>query len=170
MFSDLKELETALSLTPENADFFHSSNGLLMAKIPEANYEGRVHLARAFPFEKTEEYISVQNVDKEEIGMIRVLSDFDERSADILREELEKKYFSPKIKKIVKLSSRFGMSYWDCETDQGPLSFTVNDTNRSLLRAGEDRVFVLDHDGCRYEIPSLAALDKKSLGKIEMYL
>jgi len=170
MFSDLKELESSLSLTPNNASFFLSSNGLLMSKIREADYEGRVFLARAFPFETKEEYISVQNEEKEELGMIRDLADFDQETADLLRHELEKKYFAPKIHKIVKLSTRFGMSYWDCETDHGPLTFTVKDTNRSLLRAGEDRVFVVDHDGCRYEIPSLAALDKKSLGKIEMYL
>ncbi len=170
MLSDLKELEAALSLTPKNASFFPSSNGLLMAKISEGNYEGRVFLARAFPFKTEEEYISVQNEEKEEIGMIRALSDFDKETVELLRQELEKKYFAPKISKIVKLSTRFGMSYWDCETDQGPMTFTVKDTNRSLLRTGEDRVFVVDHDGCRYEIPSLARLDKKSLGKIEMYL
>ncbi len=170
MLSDLKELENARSLTPENTSFYLSKNGLLMAKISEADYEGRVFLARAFPFENEDEYISVQNEEKEEIGMIRVLSDFEKETADILTTELNKKYFAPKIKKIVKLSSRFGMSYWDCETDHGPLTFTVKDTNRSLLKAGEDRVFVVDHDGCRYEIPSLSGLDKKSLGKIEMYL
>lgn len=170
MLSDLKELESALSLTPEKTSFFLSQNGLLMASIPEADYEGRVFLARAFPFKTADEYISVQNEEKEEIGMIRVLSDFDKETVEILKQELDRKYFAPKISKIVKLSARFGMSYWDCETDHGLLSFTVKDTGRSILRAGEDRVFIVDHDGCRYEIPSLAQLDKKSLGKIEMYL
>lgn len=170
MLSDLKELETTLLLTPENISFFLSANGLLMAKIPSISFEGRVFLARAFPFRTEDEYVCVQNEEKEELGMIRDLSSFDESVAQLLKKELVKKYFAPKIRKITKLSDRFGSSFWDCETDYGPLSFTVKDTSRSILRAGPDRVFVVDHDGCRYEIPSLAALDKKSLGKIEMYL
>ena len=39
-------------------------------------------------------------------------------------EELKKKYFSPKILKIVKLTEKFGSSYWDCETDYGMKKFT----------------------------------------------
>ena len=170
MFQDLKELDTALRLTKENSEFFLSENKLLMVKIPSLSYDGRAFLMRAFPFETEAEYISVQNEEKEELGMIRALSDYEEDVVALLNQELEKRYFMPKIHKILKLSSRFGSSYWDCETDHGLLSFTVKDTNRSLLRAGEDRVFVVDHDGCRYEIESLEKFDRKSHAKIALYL
>lgn len=170
MFDDLKELDNTRRLNSKNCSFSLSEGGLLTARIPEISFEGRAFLSRAFPFRTKDEYISVLNEDKEEIGMIRSLSEFDEETKALLDAELEKKYFAPRIQRIMKLSERFGSSFWDCETNLGPLSFTVKDTNRSILRVSEDRVFVVDHDGCRYEIPSLAALDKKSLGKIEMYL
>ena len=124
----------------------------------------------AFPFEEKEAYICVQNEEKEELGMVLALSDLPEEKAALLRRELKRKYFAPKILKIKKLSERFGMTFWDCETDKGPLSFTVKDTHRSFIRADEDRIFVVDHDGCRYEIESVSGMDKKSHSKIELYL
>jgi hypothetical protein len=168
MTTGLESVTQALGITEENARFFLSEAGLLMLSMKE--YEGRAFLALAFPFETEEEYISVLNEEKEELGMIRSLKDFGEETAALLREELRKKYFAPKISAIRKLTERHGGSFWECETDYGPLSFTVRDTYKSMIRAGADRLFVVDHDGCRYEIPSLKGMDKKSYSKIELYL
>ena len=170
MIQGLEQITDSFLIDGENTTFFSSPTGLLMVKIPAKEYEGRAFLALAFPFETEEEYICVQNEDKEELGMIRSLSLLDQEAAELCRAELKKKYFAPKILKIVKLTERFGASYWDCETNYGLKKFTVKDPHRSILRLGEDRAFVVDVDGCRYEIESLAVLDKKSLGKIEMYL
>ena len=102
--------------------------------------------------------------------MIRSLEDLREEEVGLLKEEIKKKYFAPKILKIKKLTERYGSSFWDCDTDYGFRKFTVKDAHRNLLRLGEDRVFVVDVDGCRYEIESLEKLDKKSHSKIEIYL
>jgi len=136
----------------------------------EEGYAGRAHLSYAFPFQKQEEYISVQNDEKEEIGMIRALSEFDAETVKLLKKEIAKTYFAPKIKTIKKLTERYGTSVWECETDHGPMSFSVKDTQRSLIQAGEDRLFVVDRDGCRFEIESVKGLDRKSYSKIELYL
>ncbi len=170
MIQGLEKIAGALPLNGTNATFFLSPTGLLMGKVPEASFEGRVFLSLAFPFETEKEYICVQNEEKEEVGMIRSLSDFSEDVVRILEDELKKKYFAPKILKIKKLVERYGSTFWDCETDHGFLSFTVKDTHRSLIHAGEDRLFVVDHDGCRYEIESVSGMDKKSHSKIELYL
>ena len=63
-----------------------------------------------------------------------------------------------------------GFSYWQVDTDDCEISFTVQDTFRNLLRIGEDRVAVFDVDGNRFEIESLSSLDRKSYKKIELYL
>ncbi len=157
-------------LTEKEIQFFLSEGGLLCAEMARTGFRGRVHLARAFPFETEEEYISVLDEEKTELGMLRRLADFSEETVTLLREEMTKKYFSPKIKKILKMTERFGAAYWDCETDMGVLQFTVKDPLRSILRVGEDRAFVVDVDGCRYEIESLSGMDKKSHSKIELYL
>ena len=170
MIRGLENITDSHRLTKENTKFYRSETGLLFARIGDLNFEGRVFFALAFPFEAKDEFICIQNEEKEELGMIRFLADFPEETATVLKEEIAKKYFAPKIHKILKLQERYGNTFWDCDTDHGKLSFTVKDTHRSLIRAGEDRIFVVDCDGCRYEIESVSHMDKKSYSKIELYL
>ena len=50
----------------------------------------------------------------------------------------------------------------------------LQDTFRSIIKSprddGTERIFILDVDGNRYEIPDVEALDRKSYKKIELYL
>ncbi len=170
MIQGLEKITDSFLLNRDNTEFFLSSKGLLMVRIREKDFEGRAFVSLAFPFETEEEYICIQNEEKEEIGMIRSLSDLNEEEINLLKDEIKKKYFAPKILKIKKLTERYGSSYWDCDTDYGFRKFTVKDAHRNILRLGEDRAFVVDVDGCRYEIESLEKLDKKSHSKIEIYL
>lgn len=134
----------------------------------------RVHLSRAFPFDMLWEYISVLDRDKKEIGFIRSLDDFDEPDRSLLVRELESVYYTPQIKKILSVKERYGFSYWKCECEFGEKSFTLQDTFRSIIKTytktGELRLFILDVDGNRYEIPDVEALDRLSYKKIELYL
>ncbi len=157
-------------LTGENCRFYKTREGLLAAALSDGSYEGRAFLSLAFPFQLTEEYIALQDEDKEEIGMIRRLSDLAEADRELVREELKIKYFTPKIRKILSLTERFGTTRWTVETDRGKQFFVVKDTYKSLIRVSADRLFVCDLDGCRYEIESLKALDRKSFSKIELYV
>lgn len=134
----------------------------------------RIFLSRAFPFDMPFEYISVLDNDKKEIGFIRTLDDFDEAERTLLINELETKYYTPTIKRILSVKERYGFSYWKCECEFGEKSFTLRDTFRSIIRThtsdGKLRVFILDVDGNRYEIPDAEALDRSSYKKIELYL
>ncbi len=134
----------------------------------------RIFLSRAFPFDMPFEYISVLDGDKKEIGFIRSIDDFDEAQRALLINELETKYYTPTIKRILSVKERYGFSYWKCECEFGEKSFTLRDTFRSIIRTytneGKTRVFILDVDGNRYEIPDVEALDRLSYKKIELYL
>ena len=134
----------------------------------------RILLSRAFPFDMPYEYISVLDRDKKEIGFIRTLDDFDEPERTLLKNELETKYYTPVIKRIIQVKERYGFSYWRCECEFGEHSFTLRDTFRSIIRAyrpdGTQRIYILDIDGNRYEIPDVEKLDRMSYKKIELYL
>ena len=105
-----------------------------------------------------------------ELGIIRALSDMDESTADSLRRELERRYFSAKILRIVSVEERFGNSVWAVETAQGMRMMTLKDTFKSIIRVGDDRAIIVDEDANRYEIESLKGLDKNSFRRIELYL
>ena len=163
-------LEEVLYLTPENAVFHDEGNFLSLSLAKDEKQYSRVILRRAFPFNLPWQYICVTDTNEKEIGMIRDVTLFPAGVADLLRRELERFYYTPKIRAILSVKERYGFSYWEVKTDEGTASFTLKDTFRSLLRISEDRVAFFDVDGNRFEIESLSALDRKSYKKIELYL
>lgn len=163
----LEEISATVWLTPGNASFA-LRNGLLY--LTYDGKETRVTLRRAFPFDTLWEFISVLNEEEDELGIVRNIAAFAEAEQTILREELERRYYSPKIQKILSFKERYGFSYWRVLTAEGTMQFTLHDTYKSLIHVSEKRVILLDVDGNRFEIPDVTALDKKSYRKIELYL
>jgi len=160
-----------------NAVFYKNKDFLaLRAKLENENGEreeknwDRVFLHRAFPFDDPYEYISVLDKDQNEIGIIGDLRNIEPNMRKLIEEELERKYYTPTIKAIKQIKERYGFSHWKVETDIGPLQFTVQDTYRSIIRVTSTRLFVVDMNGNRYEIPDIHELDRKSYRMIELYL
>ena len=162
----LEEISVTVWLTPENASFSYEDHFLY---IQTGETKTRAFLVRQFPFELEWAFISVLNESNEEIGIIRDITLFEE-ATPLLREELKRRYYAPVIKRILGVKERYGFSYWKVECEDGEVSFTLRDTYRNIIHTGEDRVIMLDVNGNRFEIPSVAALDKKSFKKIELYL
>ncbi len=163
----LAELSVTVWLTPENAEFYMKNNFLYLKYNGE---EHRAFLVRQFPFECEWEFISVLNAEQEEMGIVRATALFAGDMRELLEEELRRRYYSPVILSIQNVKERYGFSYWKVQTREGEVSFTLHDTYRSLIRAGEKRLILLDVNGNRFEIPDVTALDRKSYKKIELYL
>ncbi len=160
-------------LDPENA-VFEDKNGFVSMKYKpddanEKEYD-RVFLHRSFPNEMTENYISVQDRDNNEIGMIRDINGFDADTAALLRRELKRKYHVFTVKKISSVKEKYGYSYWSITDETGEREFTVRDTYKSITKISQERVYITDIDGNRYEIPSLSKLDRRSAKRIEIFL
>ncbi len=163
----LAEISVTVWLNAENAEFYHR-NGFLYIKHNDT--DRRAFLCRQFPFDFLWEFISVMNEEQEEIGIIRRLDDFSGEARTLLESELNRRYYAPVIEEIRQVKERYGFSYWRVLTKNGEVRFTLHDTYRSIIRAGESRVILLDVDGNRFEIPDVNALNRKSYKKIELYL
>ena len=160
-------------LDPTNTKFFMKNGFLSMTCTDEDGEQthDRVFLHRDFPFELLWSYISVLGEDSKEKGLIYDIADFDEKTTELLKTELERKYYSPTIASIESLKERYGFSYWKVTlTDGRSLNFTMQDTFRNIVRRGEDSAILLDVDGNRFVIESITALDRKSYRRIELYL
>ena len=182
-FLDLAEIRY---LTAENSRFYRTKNGFpaLEAVLPkfgddlEADTDktpvkqdlGRVFFHRCFPFETPDEYISVLNKDGREYAMIRNLSEMPAEAQEIIRAELDRKYLCPTVTRIKSLKEKLGYSFWEVETDKGDMNFSMHDTYRNIARVGDGMLIISDVDGNRYRIDDVAALDRKSFKKIELYL
>lgn len=163
----LAELSVTVWLTPQNASFY-IKNGFLYIKTEEK--EQRAFLCRQFPFEMLREFISVLDDEDQEIGIIKSLDLFSGETGELLETELKRRYYAPVIQRILSMKERYGFSYWKVITEHGEVSFTLQDTFRSIVHVGEDRLILLDVNGNRFEIPDTKSLDRKSYKKIELYL
>lgn len=193
MAQSFTELVDIIYFTPENAKLYETENGFaaLNAFIPPVNKDdlaieakdaeqgnkqpvwqdlGRVLFHRAFPFEKPCEFISVQDEDGKEYGIIRNLADFDGKGRDIVEKALNRKYFCPEIKRIRKLQEQFGYSLWEVDTSVGAMELVLKDTFGSIIRISDTYLIINDISGNRYVISDVSALDRKSYRKIELYL
>lgn len=153
---------------------FAEKNGFLSLTVDqngEKKQYDRIFLHRAFPFELGFEFISVLDDEKNEIGIIYNISDFSGESSELIKREIEKKYYSPTIVEIKSLKERYGFSYWKVVLDDGrEQSFTMQDTYKNILHTSEDSIILVDVDSNRYTIKSISALSSKSYRKIELYL
>lgn len=169
----LEKAAQVYRLEPSNAKFF-IKNGFLAMTLTDGEGEktyDRVFLHRDFPFEFLWKYISVLGDDNKEKGLITDIAVFGEETAALLKTELERKYYSPAVKSVDSLKERYGFSYWRVTlTDGREVNFTMQDTFKNIIRVGEDRAILLDVDGNRFVIGSIAALDRKSYRRIELYL
>ena len=173
----LRDIVAVLYITKDNAKF-EKENDFVKMTLTAPNAEGtmetktydRIFLHRAFPFDYPYAYISVLDAEAKELGLIADVNEMEPEAADMLRAELDRKYYTPVIKQILSLKDKFGFSYWKVVTEEGEISFTLRDTFQSLMKVGGTRIFVNDIDGNRYEIPNIEELDRKSFRKIELFL
>lgn len=157
-------------LSPDNTRFFLSQGGFLMMSIDEGE-SIRVIPYYAFPLEMTDGYVGIYDEDFNELGMIKKIDSFAPEQAALIKKELARRYYSPKIKQILSVKNKMGLSIWTCVTAEGEkLTLSVKDAYKSMIRVNEKRVFIVDKDGARYEIEDLEKLDKKSFHKMELYL
>ena len=168
----MKDIKADIKINRLKKDDFEvfSKNGFISMTYNDKTYE-RVFFYRAFPFDMLYEYICVLDDEQNEIGIIYNLDELDESSMQMIKTELERRYYQSTIKSIQGIKERYGFSYWNIvTTDDRKVSFTVKDTFRSIIRIGDNKAIVVDVDGNRFVIESIAALDRKSYRKIELYL
>lgn len=171
----LGEVAEAVCLSRDNTVFYNRDGYITMrSSVCGERFSGeprRVLLHRLFPYEETDAYLSVQDTDQNELGMIRTLGDFDGESRAALESELRRKYFVQRIDRILEIKDRHGFTYWKVVSDGAQmLEFTVHDTYRSIFRVGDGRLVLTDVDGNRYGIDDVARLDAASYRRLELYL
>ncbi len=170
----------SINLTPENAWFSASVGGLISLKIKNAEGETeefeRVVIRRSFPVTAPDEFLSVREPDTRkkgrgsEIGMIRNIHIFDKETVALLNAELELRYFTPEIKRILSAKEKFGYCYWEAETTAGTVSFVLNNPFSNIRKLEDGRILIADMDGNCFLIPDPEALDRQSYKVLEIYI
>lgn len=170
--SALLEAAGILYLSPDNCSF--SVNGdflsVTLTHGGEVKSYSKVSLHRLFPYDKRDEFISVLDEDKVEIGIIETLDIFDDATHELLRGELKRKYYICHLTSVLSISDRFGFAYWKALSKDGEVTFTVRDAHNSIRTGSDGRITITDIDKNRYELAPFDTLDQKTRRRIELYV
>ena len=156
-----KSLSTRI-LEPNMMSIFKDESGDLRLRIRGETEHMIQRILRVFPITMPWNYIVFKDAEDKEIGVLRNVNELDSESARVLKEELEKIYFIPRITKIYDIKEEFGVLVWKTETDKGPRRFDVIN-RREVKKISRDRILVKDGDGNLYDIPDFRKLDQRSL-------
>ena len=141
----------------------------LVVQLPDGSTHTKVEPVRSFPLSETVRFITLLDSERNEIGIVEDARKLAPQSRDVLIEELEQRYFMPKITKINSLDGQFGVTQWDVETTQGDVQFGMR-TRYDIVTLGNGRVLIKDADGNRYEIENYNKLDQKSYALLQTQL
>lgn len=141
----------------------------LTVELPDGTTYTNVEAIRSFPLTDSNKYISLLDNEEKEIGIIQDIKQLPRESEKVLRSELQKRYFLPKITKIHSLDGEFGVTEWVVETNRGPVTFGMR-TRYDVVSLENGRVLIKDADGNRYEIENYHRLDPDSIALLETQL
>ena len=157
-------------LDPQKVRLFRSPMGAPRLEILEEVCYTRVAVRRILPLSDPDRYISLGIGEEVEIGIIEDPSRLDSESREILREELDKRYFTPIIQKVYRVKERFGIHDWEVETSRGRITFSVQGLHQNVRHFPPARLLVTDVRGNRYDIPDYHRLDSNSFNQIQRHL
>lgn len=158
-------------INSDNSKFEETIGGFVSLEYKEKVYP-RVNFYRTFPFTEPTKYISVRepNEKAREIAMIPDLTVLTAAQQSLVVNQLNIRYFTPVVSKIVKLKQEYGYAYFDTITNFGRCKFTTRITNSSVVSLSDIRLLLIDIDGNRFEIPDVTALSPSEQKKIELIL
>ncbi len=169
-----KETEEMLKLRyldDSNAVFERTQGGFVSVRIKEEFYP-RVQVIRMFPFSDPEKYISIRTPDEhsKEIGVIEDMKQISKETRKMLEEQLNLRYFTPIITKVINIKDEYGYAYFDVVTDRGACRFTINVGGHAVVHLSETRILISDIDENRFEIPDVTKLSARELKLLDLFL
>ena len=158
--------DEAQFLDPKLVKISRNQFAELEAELPDGSVHAPVEPVRTFPLTQPDQYISLLDAQKNELGLIEDINQLEKADRTLLAEELKKCYFMPKITRIHSLDGQFGVTQWEAQTDSGAVFFDLRSRNDITSLSG-GRVLIKDIDGNRYEIVNYHKLDPKSIALLE---
>ncbi|MHB8635737.1 MAG: DUF1854 domain-containing protein [Fimbriimonadaceae bacterium] len=126
--------------------------------------------AWASPLNHPHRFLALLDGKSEEIVMLPDPAALPPSSWEVIQEELNRRYLTAQVERIVDATNEFGATYWHVETDRGERDFVTQSLQENVQWLGLGHLLLTDVDGNRFEIRDVAALDPRSRGLIERIL
>ncbi len=125
---------------------------------------------RVFPQSHPRKYISILESKGKEIGILKTLDGVDEHSRGVIDEELDRRYFTPRILRIDSLKSEAGMWRFNVATQRGDTEFFVRNWRDNAHETSPGRWQIFSVDGARFEILAIDELNERSQRLLDQLL
>lgn len=158
------------TVDPAKIRLFKEPDWILRMTIEGDRSYTRVKVVRAAPLTEPDRYFCILDIKDEAICMIEELDELNKESHPFVFEELDRRYLTAQILRIVSLQNEYGVSYWQVETDRGTREFVAKSVSENAQWLSDTRLMIFDVDGNRFEVPNMEALDKRSQGLLESVL
>ena len=162
----LDEAAKVRYLEPGDFDLFRNDGAGLRLTLKGEKSVLRVKARRCFPYSFGARYISIRDGAEEEIGIIRDLGELTKQYRRWIEDDLEMRYFTPRVKSINAIKHRFGGVEWYVDTDRGPKRLITRGVHDTMTDVQPGRYVITDVDGNRYEL-NADALDEPSRAKLD---
>lgn len=156
-------------LDPKHTRVRRDPYGRLQLEIGIEERHGPVRALRCLPLTKPDQFISLQDDEGTEIGVIADLETLEGESRKAILEELDFYYLKPRVLRIHKVENKNGIITWDLETDLGPRKVHVRD-RQNIRPLGNGRTILTDIHNAKFEVPAPDELDPKSRQWLEIEL
>jgi hypothetical protein len=159
-----------MSPSPDELVMFYQPEGTPRLTVGNDRSYLKVGVAWAAPLSRPGQYVSLLNGKGEEIVMLPDLAALPGATRQVVERELERRYLTSKIRRLVSLRQEFGVTYWEVETDRGVRDFVVRDLQENCVWLSETHLLLIDVDGSRFEIPDRVLLDERSQQSLDAIL
>ena len=136
----------------------------------ESGAEQPVRILWARPVSAQGRELSIVDEKKKELVLLKDLSALEPGSRLIAAEELQRRYLTARIQRVLEATAQFGTRSWKVETDRGRRAFVVKNVNKDVTWITADHLLIRDTLGYCYEIASLSALDAQSQAEVDKVL
>ncbi|MFW6151857.1 MAG: DUF1854 domain-containing protein [Verrucomicrobiota bacterium] len=140
-----------MTISGKDVKCSRDTNGRLVLHVGEKEIIG-AHVVAAFPLSCWGSMISVRDEGGTEVGMIDHIGNLNPRSRQIMKTELEKSYFMPRIRDILFCEEKLDVITMEVETDRGCRTVQIRNVRKNIRNLPHYRVVIKDVDGNRYEI------------------
>ena len=134
----------------------------VVIRFADGGDEVPVRLVWARPIYGRGREVCLLDANKHEILTLPGTECLDAESRRIAEDELAKRYFIPRITRVMHTEAHFGNRYWHVDTDVGERRFTMKEPARNAVWVTDDHLVVRDTLGNRYEVKPFSALDAAS--------
>jgi hypothetical protein len=162
----LDEAANVRYLKAGDFDLCRSEAGAMRMMLHDERTVLRIKAKRCFPFSSPSRYVSIRDGNDDEVGIIADLAHISKEYRRWIEDDLELRYFTPRVKSIKLIRHRFGGVEWHVDTDCGSKRLITKGVHDTMTEVEPGRYVITDVDDNRYEV-FVDELDSTSREKID---